>query len=290
MIREDGMDIFLWNKSPGLNDPEGQLIAEACDRQMQEDVAPAYGLQPPPRVSFVPGTVKGEDLPGNCLVIIFADAEPEALAAAAAAAGIMTAGPAARDVSGATTRDWDDAGRNFARVYPGIILDNEGTLSTGPHSISAVTSHECIEATYDRNLEWWAWNENDKKVVAAEVCDQVEDDAYTKRVQEQDVAVSNFVYPAWFDARAPAGSRFDQMQRLSAPFSCSEGGYLIVYNPADPDAKVHMEPEDDARWGSKVKGKLDGFARTRERTLWNRPPPPPPPAGPPAGRPVWWKQ
>ena len=169
---------------------------------------------------------------------------------------------------GPTTRELDDSGRNFARVYPGTIRANKGTILTGPHSISAATSHECIEATYDRNLAWWAWNVRAQKIVAAEVCDPVEEDAYTKNVQGRDVAVSNFVYPAWFDAGAPAGSRFDQMQRLHAPFSYSDGGYLIVYDPAWPDDDVHVEPKDNVSWGWNVKVKEEGFARTRVRLVW----------------------
>ena len=67
------MDIFLWNQSPeNLKDSEGQLIADACDLQMQGDVARAYGLQPSPRVSFVPFADNPAGIPGDCLVIIFA--------------------------------------------------------------------------------------------------------------------------------------------------------------------------------------------------------------------------
>ena len=251
------MDIVLWNQSERLEDPDGQLIAEACDRQMQEDVAPAYGLQPSPRVSFLPRDAKLGQLPENRLVIIFA----EDLKQAEEVAGIQTANP--------STRDWDDGGRNFARVYPGTILDNQGTILTGARSISATTSHECIEATYDRNLALWVWNENDRTLVACEVCNQVEEDAYTKSIQDQDVAVSNFVYPAWFDVRAPAGSRFDQMERLSAPFTCSHGGYLIFYDPENPGAGVDTKPpREDVPWGWNVKSKPTGFARTRVRLVW----------------------
>jgi hypothetical protein len=260
------MDIVLWNQSPKLEDSDGQLIAEACDLQMQEDVAPAYGWQPSPRVSFRPHTAKLEELPENCLVIIFAEDPP----AAAAVAGYQTAGPITRDMTALPTTRWrGDRERNFARVYPGTIRDNEGTISSGARSISAATSHECIEARHDRNLALWVWNENGRKLVAGEVCDQVEDDEpYTKRVRDQDVAVSNFVYPAWFDARAPADSRFDHMGSLNAPFSCSKGGYLIVYDPERPGDGVHTEPpQQDVRgWNDRIK--LEGFARTRVRLVW----------------------
>ena len=251
------MDIVLWNQSPRLEDDMGQLIAEACDLQMQEDVAPAYGWQTSPRVSFFPSTARLEELPENCLVIIFT---VDPLKSAAVAGFMPPPVP--------STRDWDNGGRNFARVYPGTILDNDGTPRIGARSISATTSHECIEGAYDRNVALWVWNENDHRLVAGEVCDQVEEDAYTKRVGDQDVAVSNFVYPDWFDARASEGRRFDHIGSLNAPFSCSKGGYLIFYDPASPNDGVRTEPpqEDVPGWNAKIK--LDGFARTRVRLVW----------------------
>jgi hypothetical protein len=252
------MDIVLWNQSAVLEDDLGQLIAEACDLQMHDDVAPAYGLQPPPRVSFFPSAAKLEDLPGDCLVVIFAEDQP----GAKAAAGLMA------PPDDPTTRVWGNRERNFARVYPGTILKNGGEKIAGARSISAATSHECIEATYDRNVALWVWNERDRQLVAGEVCDQVEEDAYTKRVGTEAVAVSNFVYPAWFDVRAPEGSRFDHMRRLNAAFSFSDGGYLIVYDPARPGDGVHpVPPQENGQWGWN-KGKRNGFARTRVRLVW----------------------
>jgi hypothetical protein len=259
------MDIVLWNQSPRLEDAMGQLIADACDLQMREDYAPAYGLQSPPTVSFFPGDAKLEDLPGNCLVITFAEGPPEA----ARVAGYQTAGLPPPDMTALpNTRDWDDHGRNFARVYPGTILDNEGTPLSGARSISAATAHEFLEGGHDRNVALWVWNAKDKKLVAGEVCDQVEEDAYTKRVGDEDVAVSNFVYPAWFDARAPADSRFDHMGRLNAPFSCSKGGYLFFYDPKRPGDGVRTEPPQQDVPGWNLKGKSLGFARTRVRLVW----------------------
>src|SRR5262245_20683659 len=125
------MDIVLWNQSPDprFDDSAGQLIADACDLQMLEDVAPAYGLRPSPRVSFLPSAVKREDLPGDCLVIIFAKDAP----GAEAAAGLM----APPNQPSPTTRVRDKRRRNFARVYPETILDREGSVLDGARSISA---------------------------------------------------------------------------------------------------------------------------------------------------------
>jgi hypothetical protein len=271
----DGMDIVLWNQTPeDLEDSVGQLIADACDLQMREDVAPAYGWQRAPTVTFCRHTTKREELPGNCLVVMFAKDWEHAQTVTGLPPEALPVGGA---MPAATTRVRDDGGRNFARVYPEIIRRNDGNISTDAHSISAATSHECIEATYDKNVALWVWNENDGKLVAGEVCDQVEDNAYTKRVRDQDVAVSNFVYPAWFDARAPAGSRFDHMQLLDAPFSCSEGGYFIFYGPPKPGDpakpgngfQIQTEPPGLAvQWGWGAKIKKEGFARTRVRLVW----------------------
>lgn len=262
------MDIFLWNQSARLKDSDGQLIADACDRQMQGEVTRAYGLEPPPNVSFVPFAANPAGLPGDCLVIIFAEDPPAAAAAAAARfAGIQTAGPPIAPSDLPNTRDWDNSGRNFARVYPGTILDNGGRVSDGARSISAATSHECIEATYDRNLSKWVWNERDKVLVACEVCDQVEADAYPIAVDDKEVFVSNFVYPAWFDARAH-DCQFDQMGKLTAPFTCSKNGYLFLYDPANPP-QVHTKPPRAALpAGWNAQDKSDGFARTRVRRVW----------------------
>jgi hypothetical protein len=253
------MDIALWNQTDRLDDEDGQLIADACDLQMREDVAPAYRLQPPPRISFFPKSSKVEGLPGNSLVIIFSD---NVHTTENAVAGQVP--------PRATILDRDDNGRNYGRVYVETILnDADGELLTGARSVSAATSHECIESVYDPDARMWVWS--GQTLVAAEVCDQVEEDAYTKNLRGRDVSVSNFVFPEWFDPRAPAASRFDYMRCLSGPFTFSEGGYIIIYDEQRRiGERVRPEPPQvvDGPWGWRVKDKPEGFARTRVRVVW----------------------
>ncbi|MFK4506793.1 hypothetical protein LPJ38_28185 [Bradyrhizobium daqingense] len=40
--------------------------------------------------------------------------------------------------------------------------------------------------------------------------------------------MSNFVYPSWFEPfEHPEGTKFDHMGSLTAPFTMTEGGYVI---------------------------------------------------------------
>jgi hypothetical protein len=168
------MDIALWNQSTQLTDEDGQLIADACDLQMREDVAPAYGLQQPPKVTFYDSLRKEEDLPAYCLVIIFSE-------------NLQTTTNLAEALMdpAATINDRDNKGRRFGRVYVGTILANQGTILEGAHSVSAAASHECIEATYDPDAKLWVWSGT--QLVAAEVCNQVQEDAYPKHIRGRDV-------------------------------------------------------------------------------------------------------
>jgi hypothetical protein len=256
------MDIALWNQSTKLKDEDGQLIADACDLQMREDVGPAYGLEQPPKVSFYDSSHTEADLPADCLVIIFSENLDTTTNLVA-----PLVGPAA------TINTRDDKGRRFGRVYVGTIRANGGTFRKGARSVSAATSHECIEYARDPDATQWVWDAVGKKLVAVEVCDPVEEDAYNKRVGHQVASVSNFVHTAWSDARAPAGSRFDQMRKLKAPFTASKGGYLIVCDENDP--RPHPDPPQAAglarlaglsSWKDDDKGQ--GFARSRVRVVW----------------------
>jgi hypothetical protein len=251
------MDIALWNQSQNLEDPVGQLIADACDLQMREDVAPAYGLDQPPKVTFHDSSRKKEDLPADSLVIVFSE---NLQSTNALVAGLV--------VPEATIIDRDNKGRQFGRVYVGVILANKGTILEGAHSVSAATSHECIEYTWDPDATHWIWDPVGKQLVAAEVCDPVEEDAYEKHVGGKAVSVSNFVFPAWFDARAPAGTRLAQMENtVQKPFMPSPGGYRIVCDVGDP--KPHPDPRQAAGLsGWKDDDKELGFARTRVRVVW----------------------
>jgi hypothetical protein len=93
-----------------------------------------------------------------------------------------------------------------------------------------VISHEVLEILGDPYITWWA-DGNDGRQYALEVCDPVEGDAYVI----DGVSVSNFVGPRYFSA---GPGPYDWMRKLSAPFSMSPGGYLIVRSPGGEPSQI----------------------------------------------------
>lgn len=115
-------------------------------------------------------------------------------------------------------------GRPFARVFTGPVLVNGGTIMRGALSISAVLSHEAIEAFADPTVSCWYdvpadVDENEEE--PAEPCDRVEDLSY----QMDGVAVSNFLTPLAFSS--VASGRFDFMGKLAHAWDRSSGGYCV---------------------------------------------------------------
>ena len=65
---------------------------------------------------------------------------------------------------------------------------------------------------------------------AFELCDPVQNDSYHVSVNGTMVSLSNFIFPSWFnsEAKVPQNLPFDYMSNLKAPFTMSDGGYMIV--------------------------------------------------------------
>jgi len=145
------------------------------------------------------------------------------------------------DIAQAGALGWHDegAGKAYGRVAVRPILDNGGSiLGDGqPHdrssllSVSSVLSHEVLETLVDPTVNGW-WQDPDGDLIAAELCDPVQGDAYTIEIKTGDdydhILVSNFILPSWMDPQADAqDAPFDQLGVLKAPFTMSPGGYLI---------------------------------------------------------------
>jgi hypothetical protein len=94
---------------------------------------------------------------------------------------------------------------------------------------SVVLSHELLEMLIDPYINLAAVIRQggvpNGMLYGYEVCDPVRSDTY--RIDS--VAVSNFVYPAWFEADRPRrGTRFDHLERVAAPLRLRPGGYAIT--------------------------------------------------------------
>lgn len=99
---------------------------------------------------------------------------------------------------------------------------------------STTLSHELLELLVDPYTDECSLMQNadgSGVLYALEVCDPVENDSYAIG----DVAVSNFVFPEWFENLEPNfQKRFDFMGKLNAPFTMTPGGYVSVLNMTNP--------------------------------------------------------
>jgi hypothetical protein len=127
-------------------------------------------------------------------------------------------------------------GRPYASVFCKTILDNDGTWTTGANSVSAATSHEVVELLADPVCNRYALDANGEEF-ALETADATENDSY----DIDGVAVSNFLYPAYFNpfATATRRNKLDHMGVIEAPFTLRPGGYTIR----------HRGGKDTTVWG-----------------------------------------
>lgn len=186
--------IVIVNKStlPGLSAALPAIVA-ALGAQLANDVAPVWGAVPALKLGTAPEA--GE----SAITIV------DAL-----------------DVDGALGYH-DEAGgipRGFVGTKP--IIDNGGTISSGPNSVSVTLSHELLEMVGDESANLWA-DGPDGADYARELCDAVEGDSY----EIDGIAVSNFVYPAFFDPQADSAEKLDHLGKVTAPFGMTAGGYQI---------------------------------------------------------------
>lgn len=118
------------------------------------------------------------------------------------------------------------ADRVVGEISVSPVLDSGGTVLGDPAdrnavSVSSVVSHEVLESIADPTIALWA--EIGGRLVAYEVCDPVEAMGY----DINNVSVSNWVYPAWFDAQSHGP--YDFLQSIDAPGKLAAGGYVIDY-------------------------------------------------------------
>jgi hypothetical protein len=136
----------------------------------------------------------------------------------------------------AKAADWqfiyfDDADTAGALGYHDLTHDGKPlakifvktTLDAGDQ-VSVTACHELFEMVIDPIANLWA-EAADGTEYAYEMCDPVEADTF----MVDNVAMSNFVHPAWFEPfKHPAGTKYDHLGLLKRPFSMTKGGYVIV--------------------------------------------------------------
>lgn len=204
------MKIAVINQSTDVSDTEVAAMTVACQKQISQDVAPAWSAYTAMvRFAKNPNTVGDDWFP----VYLLDNAD------AADALGY---------------HDLTPEGRPYARVFTKVSKANGA-------SVSSVLSHEVIELFLDPDCNRWAIDFQDGVAYAVEGCDAVEGDSYLKG----DIEVSNFIYPEWFNRQHPAGAKFDHLGKLTGPFLMTSGGYLIYMKGGSEQQKFGFILGDD---------------------------------------------
>src|SRR6266581_152414 len=73
--------------------------------------------------------------------------------------------------------DQDPSGQPYGRVFVRPILESGGDIMQSANSVSVTASHEALEIFGDPQANVWA-QMNDGRLLALELCDPVESDAY----------------------------------------------------------------------------------------------------------------
>lgn len=189
--------ISVINMSDRVSDADVERMVYIAGTQLARDVAPVHGLVP--ALEFVPKGGRPNPDGAPCWILDVPDM------------------PGVGGYHGE-----DDQGNPFIKVFANPPLDTGGTVLHGSNSVSSILTHEIDELVGDGPGNKWV-DGPDGSDYAYELCDATESDVY----EIEGVSVSNFLYPAFFDPQATAGSRLDHNGVVSAPFATRPDGYQI---------------------------------------------------------------
>jgi hypothetical protein len=117
----------------------------------------------------------------------------------------------------------DYKGLPVAMVFAETVLNSQSRLDD-KDKVSVAASHELAEMLVDQGNNMWC-EIGKNTYFAYEVCDPVEHQHFPVR----GLAMSNFVYPAYYEPYRKAGStRFDHMNNVKRPFQILAGGYAPI--------------------------------------------------------------
>jgi len=115
--------------------------------------------------------------------------------------------------------DLTPGGLPLSKVFVKTTID-DGEL------VSVSASHELVEMLVDPAINMMTTGPNSKLVYAYESADPVE--ALSFNVNG--IAMSDFVYPAYFEVfRKPGSVKFDHLGKVNRPFQILAGGYQIIF-------------------------------------------------------------
>lgn len=233
-------NIAVLNRSTVLKDSTLAEICAALEKQVMSHFAPLWGIGS--HIRFV----QRSDLTSwrGCWNIVVADTSDEA-----GALGYHSLSPEGLPVGFAFAKT--------TQLYGG--------------EISVTISHEVLEQLLDPYINLCAEDSARGVFVALEASDAVEDDSLAYKVD--DVLVSDFVLPAFFDPTAASRKdvRYSYRGNVHAPFALAQGGYEAMYVPGKGWT------QNTARIGPPKTSDLPFIGSRRERRMrgmenWQRSP------------------
>lgn len=214
-------EIAIVNLSKQATNDQCAIMSQACDIQLSTQAAPSWWRSAVP-VTFYPDATK---VPNSSSILTISDVatDPDAL-------GYHT----------------ENADRMIGYVFVNpVIQDGGGEIlplytDTVPCSVVTTLSHEVLELFINPYVNEWVDGPQIKagSEYSKEIADPVESDQYLIQVGADKVPVSNFILPSWFDDQAEPGQEFDFMGKLTAPFSMTQGGYMVVRSKPGAEKQV----------------------------------------------------
>jgi len=188
--------IAIINESTVLTNAQVNSAVPALQTQIHRDFAPAWGIDAD--LTFIP---KGQNPPADMWWIGIFDNSDQA-----GALGY---------------HDLTNEGLPIGKVFAGTDIQYGS-------SWTVTASHELLEMLADPDINLTVIiqdSSGNMKLYAYEVCDAVENDSLGYKIN--DVLVSDFVYPSWFEQFWSAGStQFDYCKKVSQPTQLLPGGYI----------------------------------------------------------------
>lgn len=114
---------------------------------------------------------------------------------------------------------------------------------------TVTASHELLEMLADPSLSLSVFKKDIGKdtgmFYAYDICDPCQED--TGKYAINGTAVSNFVYPAWFQSiEDPRDVRFDYNGEIKKPFDLLPGGFIHRFDPAAKDKEWQQKAKPSA--------------------------------------------
>ena len=220
--------IAIINKSTVVSNANANIMAAVCNLQLSRDVAPAWGRTSVP-VAFY---ATESSVPAGAAKLYIFDTTTQ----------MGTLGYHTETFSGQV----------FATVFAKTITNYGLPILYNPSNkssvtVSSVVSHEVIEMFCNPYVDLWA----DGPTISAgsqyayEACDAVEANMYQITVfvapSNATASVSNFLYPEYFDTATPRGVKKDYLNLITAPFTMTPSGYMIVRDNAGNETALYGE-------------------------------------------------